>query len=315
MVDSTDSRRAKLVAEFGEAGADGHSITEARQVPLSRASPPITPIRGSGYSFTPTRRVIDAPDWDFWRHLPDVEIWQACALSLNLEPDKFEWSGDSWLLGPGDHGPSIESTSFRDSDEEASFYKRVKLLCANLFRREHFSAPILNMGKSFKSRAKLPEVAAWAAGIGWSLPDAFPAPAAPSAIKPRATAQASADPSPTDSPMPVETSANKGKGAQPKKDVTPARLRIQQEATEVWIRWLANGGNPTVYAIRDEVAKWCSDNQVKLRGGVCPKAGTLRNTVLGAGHWTPPTLSREKAKAHVAQVARQGVAQVARDDD
>ena len=188
MVDSTDSRRAKLVAEFGEAGADGHSITEARQVPLSRASPPITPIRGSGYSFTPTRRVIDAPDWDFWRHLPDVEIWQACALSLNLEPDKFEWSGDSWLLGPGDHGPSIESTSFRDSDEEASFYKRVKLLCANLFRREHFSAPILNMGKSFKSRAKLPEVAAWAAGIGWSLPDAFPAPAAPDAGKPLATA-------------------------------------------------------------------------------------------------------------------------------
>lgn len=29
------------------------------------------------------------PDWEFWQDMPDVELWQACALSLNLNPDSI----------------------------------------------------------------------------------------------------------------------------------------------------------------------------------------------------------------------------------
>ena len=96
-------------------------------------------------------------------------------------------------------------------------------------------------------------------------------------------------------------------------DAQPARLRIQQEATEEWIRWLATGGNPTVHAISERLAQWCASNDVRTAGKVNPRAGTIRNTILGAGHWTPPGMSREKAKEHVAQVAHAHVAHVARD--
>lgn len=87
-------------------------------------------------------------------------------------------------------------------------------------------------------------------------------------------------------------------------DDAPATLKIQAAAAEIWIRWLANNGTPTVHGILDDVAKWCRDHDVKSKGGVHPSAGTLRNTILGAGHWTPPSMTREEAQRHVAQVAR-----------
>ena len=89
--------------------------------------------------------------------------------------------------------------------------------------------------------------------------------------------------------------------------VDAVRLQIQHEATEEWIRWLARGGNPTVHGILDTIASWCVKNEIRTAGGVNPKAGTIRNTILGAKHWTPPTMTRQQAKKHVeqrAQVAR-----------
>lgn len=102
----------------------------------------------------------------------------------------------------------------------------------------------------------------------------------------------------------TSTSTGGESGESRVKDDRRARLRIQQEAAEEWIRWLANNGNPTVHAICEPLAKWCSDNGVKTPGGVSPKAGTLRNSILGAGHWTPPAMTREEAKTHVARLAQ-----------
>ena len=130
------------------------------------------------------------PDWNYWRHYPSVEIWQACALSLNLDPDKFDWSPDRWMLGSGDYPPHVTADSFRDASEEEAFHKRVKLLVANILKRQHFSAEIINIVKRYKSRVRLPELGAWALTVGWSFPDEFPMPAA-AAIGPSAQSQAS----------------------------------------------------------------------------------------------------------------------------
>jgi hypothetical protein len=100
----------------------------------------------------------------------------------------------------------------------------------------------------------------------------------------------------------------------PAKKNEPARLLIQEEAWEEWIRWLARGANPTVHSICENLARWCVANEIRTTGNVNPKAGTIRNTMLGAGHWTPPCMSREKAKLHVAQVAQGLVARVAQDE-
>lgn len=91
------------------------------------------------------------------------------------------------------------------------------------------------------------------------------------------------------------------------------RLRIQAEACAEWTRWLARGAQPTVHSIAPVLARWCLDNEVRTKGGVNPAAGTIRNTIIGAGHWIPPNMTREQAKAQVEQVAQGSVAQVAQE--
>jgi hypothetical protein len=50
---------------------------------VSAAPKPITPIRGGGFIATPSPQSVR---WAVWRALPHAQLWQAVALSLNLEP-------------------------------------------------------------------------------------------------------------------------------------------------------------------------------------------------------------------------------------
>ena len=59
-----------------------------RPVCVSKAPPPITPIRVGRYT-APNAPPVPPPNWDKWGHMRDVELWEAVALSLNLEPDKL----------------------------------------------------------------------------------------------------------------------------------------------------------------------------------------------------------------------------------
>lgn len=72
------------------------------------------------------------PDWSFWLHMPDVELWQACALSIGIDPDKMKVEPNSWLAGPGtDHGPFFTLTSFPSKAVEDDFNKRLRLAKAH----------------------------------------------------------------------------------------------------------------------------------------------------------------------------------------
>ncbi|MDI1259587.1 hypothetical protein [Aquabacterium sp.] len=87
------------------------------------------------------------------------------------------------------------------------------------------------------------------------------------------------------------------------------RMRIQAAAAEYWIELLAKNCNPTVHGISEYIAKWCAENEVRTKGNVNPRAETIRNSILNSQSWTPPTMSREKASAHVQ--AKKQVAQPA----
>jgi hypothetical protein len=89
------------------------------------------------------------------------------------------------------------------------------------------------------------------------------------------------------------------------------RHQIQAEAREHWLRLRASRCNPSIYSICGDMAKWCADNEIKGDKGQDPKAGTIRNTVLGGGHWTPPHHSVAEAKKYVAQIAQTKAAQPA----
>ncbi len=119
-------------------------------------------------------------------------------------------------------------------------------------------------------------------------------------------------------PAPAQTPATPAPVVAASDGTAPAlpnwKMRVQAEATELFIRLLASGANPTPHSILDSLVTWCRDNEIKTagkNGGINPSNGYLRTHVLGGGHWTPPTMSREQAKRHVAQVAQTKVAQVA----
>jgi hypothetical protein len=97
------------------------------------------------------------PDWAKWRLHPTVELWEATALWLDIDPDKVKHSPHGWMAD--DH-------LFEEADE---FKRRLGIVKANAGRAFPASrgAPITD------SRVSLQAFAVWAAGIepdGFSLP-------------------------------------------------------------------------------------------------------------------------------------------------
>ncbi|HLO61717.1 MAG TPA: hypothetical protein VK165_02005 [Azonexus sp.] len=99
-----------------------------------------------------------APDWSYWGNLPYVEIWQAVALSLNIDPAN--------LGMPGGFDPS------RCSTPPKGFIQRLDIACRNLpppSMQERYTPP------SHRT-VWLDDFGAWATNLPypWNLPDEFP---------------------------------------------------------------------------------------------------------------------------------------------
>lgn len=97
----------------------------------------------------------NAPDWQFWRHMPEVKLWQAVVLSLNENPDRLIYTKSTL------HGETVDGYFSKNRDAT----KRIRLLIASHFDRLHFSAGTLNMGDPRLSGVRLPEFAAWALSV------------------------------------------------------------------------------------------------------------------------------------------------------
>lgn len=135
------------------------------------------------------------PDWRFWLRMPKVMLWQACALSLEIDPDSMKHSRDGWMAR-GSGGPSFEAGTFPNEAEKVEFYKRLRLLTANFHDRSHFSPEKLNMAESHLCEVRLPEFTAWALSVGL---ERIPAKLvdiarAPEAIQPEKKPEATAKP-------------------------------------------------------------------------------------------------------------------------
>ena len=133
---------------------------------LSKAPPPISPLRGSSY-VRPKPKDERLPRWSKWRLMPTVELWEAVALWLNIEPDKIKTDGNAWM---GDSPPFDEGEEFSD---------RLSVLQANS-NRTNFPTPCkLNMGEWYRSGVRLDEFASWAISVAeWPIPDELKAIAA-----------------------------------------------------------------------------------------------------------------------------------------
>jgi len=107
------------------------------------------------------------PDWDFWTGLPEVKLWQAVALSMNLEPERMEFDTDS-----RGSRPVFESWSFRNEDDAGIFDKRYRLLVAATSDPDEFRPATLNMSIPYLCSVSLLDFARWATSV--SLFDPVP---------------------------------------------------------------------------------------------------------------------------------------------
>jgi hypothetical protein len=97
---------------------------------------------------------ISSIDWDFWRTMPEVKVWQAIALSLGIDPDRMDQSRDYGRLAPAD--ADVANARMR-----TEFAGRLQLLVAALPDPEHFTKGLVSSDTPANHRVQLKQVAAW----------------------------------------------------------------------------------------------------------------------------------------------------------
>ncbi|MGE5539630.1 MAG: hypothetical protein ACM30I_13505 [Gemmatimonas sp.] len=105
------------------------------------------------------------PKWDIWRHVPEAKVWEAVALSLDIEPRSVNIDRNSWVGG---------RLIFQESEE---FKSRVFLASRNL-NSGAFRATALVIDQPEACGAVLSEFANWGISVGWKVPEEFAALAA-----------------------------------------------------------------------------------------------------------------------------------------
>ena len=116
-------------------------------------------------------RKAERPNWRKWRNMPAVELWQAVALSLGIEPPKYHPRG-----------------TIPDFDERED----VVLRCLAL---GNLRAVKRDESRQHCSLVRLTDIAAVAESLPdpWPLPDEFPRPSAAPAANAPPPSQAKAD--------------------------------------------------------------------------------------------------------------------------
>ena len=107
------------------------------------------------------------PDWTLWLNLPKLKVWQAVALSLDIDPDSMKPSPHGWMSGP-DGALSFIPASFAGDAQATEFDKRRRIAAAQLAGRENAD----------RAEVALRPFLDLAAGLGWPIPDALRLPMA-----------------------------------------------------------------------------------------------------------------------------------------
>lgn len=113
--------------------------------------------------------MITEIDWRYWRVMPEVTQWEACALSLNVNPEKMRHHPDAWMNGPG--APIFTNAGFRSTEISEEFKKRRRLLEASVFTSGFFpTVRGLVMGARWKATIRLDEFVTWLTHVGLDMP-------------------------------------------------------------------------------------------------------------------------------------------------
>ena len=122
---------------------------------------------------------MQKPNWRLWRNIPEVQLWQAVALSLNLEPDAIaEEELSDWAWGAnhfpryawrGDTPLSMQ-TAKRFSERLRVLYANLLALTRNRRIKGVFTRFTLDPYDGRESILYLSEFAGWALQVGFDIP-------------------------------------------------------------------------------------------------------------------------------------------------
>lgn len=103
------------------------------------------------------------PNWRTWVPMTYVKVWEACVLSVGLEPSSMEFEDDRWGEHKAGTGPHIERESFPNPEIKKDYKDLIKILTANLLNLENFYVGDINnpQGKGYYT-VKLDEFVRWA---------------------------------------------------------------------------------------------------------------------------------------------------------
>ncbi|MBL79703.1 MAG: hypothetical protein CMH70_06700 [Nitrosomonadaceae bacterium] len=101
-------------------------------------------------------------DWDFWLLMPHVKIWQAVALSIDIDPKKMTGRMTS-------KGPQFYSKSFRTIKEQNDFDRRCELLIARVLNTNDIRIVFIS-NVSIDSEIYLNSFVDWVLSVEWNIP-------------------------------------------------------------------------------------------------------------------------------------------------
>jgi hypothetical protein len=222
---------------------------------ISKAPPPITPVRGGGCS-SRRRPATIRPDWQEWAMVDFVTAEDAAALLLNLEPRSIK----TW-----------ESCTFPDDATFDKLHMRLRIIEAVPWRTRSWDY----------SGIPLPCLATWAISKGMEIPDelralARPLPELAPASEPKT------DTAPVVSGESAEQIGTAHSGATEHAASKSAPIGISKREI-LSVDWPLPAGAPTLQKIIDSLPKWVDE--------ACTKVGRVGKGVNGSHLWNPAILA------------------------
>ena len=101
------------------------------------------------------------PNWRKWRHVPTAKLWEAVALSLDIEPNQVRHNKHSWMA----------ETHLFDEGEE--FADRVFVTRKNLGKDPLLQPTLIQIGHPEACEVLLVDFVRWTQAIGWEIPAAL----------------------------------------------------------------------------------------------------------------------------------------------
>ena len=120
--------------------------------------------------------------WEFWKARRTVKLWEACLLSLGLDPERVRFSANGWMAGI-EADPIFEADTFPNAATEQAYRRRLILLKDHRTNAQHFTPLSLSgrMLSGAEQPVELPEFCTWAKAMAlvpltWELEQLATAP-------------------------------------------------------------------------------------------------------------------------------------------